>query len=310
MLLLGGAFALAGCTFGENIEWLPWSAPDPLPVEIPAGVIERVARTSALAAHLVSNATAWKLTGRRVRTLEWFRTTTAQHLQVLASGDPARRQHATAPPSSLPSPSPTQPTAPATQAALTRELTALRTTHRTAALAASGQAALLWASLAAFSGTAALTLPAGTEALGDDGTELAPDPAGTGTDRILQLAAQAGYAYEMALAATGLSKADAAALRSRLGQWRTLRDAILTATPGADAGPPPIGYDLRPARNRTAAWQLAAQTEAAAVPMLGAWLAGTSSATERRLGVDALGTSNTALVRFGGAALRWPGWPG
>ena len=67
MLLLGGAFALAGCTFGENIEWLPWSAPDPLPVEIPAGVIERVARTSALAAHLVSNATAWKLTGRRVR---------------------------------------------------------------------------------------------------------------------------------------------------------------------------------------------------------------------------------------------------
>ncbi len=310
MLLLGGAFALAGCTFGENIEWLPWSAPEPLPVEIPAGVIERVARTSALAAHLVSNATAWKLTGRRVRTLEWFRTTTGEHLQVLASGDPARRQHATAPPSSLPSPSPTQPTAAATQAALTRELTALRTTHRTAALAASGQAALLWASLAAFSGTAALTLPAGTEALGDDGTELAPDPAGTGTDRILQLAAQAGYAYEMALAATGLSKADAAALRSRLGQWRTLRDAILTATPGADAGPPPIGYDLRPARNRTAAWQLAAQTEAAAVPMLGAWLAGTSSATERRLGVDALGTSNTALVRFGGAALRWPGWPG
>lgn len=307
-LLLGGTLALAGCTLGEDIEWLPWNAPDPLPITIPAGVTERIARTSALAGHLVANATAWKLAGRRVRTLEWFRKTTTEHLQVLASGDPARRQRTTAAP---PGPSsPTQATAAAAQAALTRELTALRATHRTSALAASGQPALLWASLGAFSATMAVVLPAGAGTLGDDGTELTPDLTGTGTDRVLQLAAQAIYAYELALAAAGLSKADAAALRARLSQWRTLRAAILRDVPGAEVGPVPIGYDVRPARNRAAAWQLAAQTEAAAVPMLGAWVAGTSAAPERRLGVDALAAGNTALVGFGGPALRWPGWPG
>lgn len=308
MLLLGGTLALAGCTLGEGIEWLPWSAPDPLPVDVPAGVADRIARTSALAGHLVANAAAWKLSRRRITTLEWLGRASDEHLAVLGSADPARRQRTGTPPPGPPAP--TQRTAASTQAALTRELASLRGTHRTAALAASGPAALLWASLAAFSGTMAAELPSGLASLGDDGTELAPDLTGTGADRVLQLTAQAVYGYEAALAATGLSKADTRMLRGRLGQWRTLRDAIPAAVPGLNAGPPPIGYDLRPARNRSAARQIAAETEAAAVPMLGAWVAGTSSAAERRLGVDALGSSNTALVGFGGTALRWPGWPG
>lgn len=308
LLLLGGVAALAGCTVGENVQWLPWSAPEPLPVTIPDGLPARLGHTSALAGHLVANATAWKLTARRVTTLEWFRKATIEHLQVLASGDPARRQQATAAPPDQPSP--TQTTAATTQAALARELAALRTTHQDAARKTTGPAALLWASLAAFSATMAAVLPRGTGSLGDDGTGLTPDLTATGTDRALELAAQAAYSYEMALAASGLGKADVAALRARLGQWQALRAAILAASPAAEPSAPPIGYDLRPARNRTAAWQLAAQTEKAALPLLGAWLAQTPSAAERRLGIDALAASNTALIGFGGAALRWPGWPG
>lgn len=308
LLLLGGVAALAGCTVGENVQWLPWAVPDPLPVTVPDGLAGRLGRTSALAGHLVANATAWELAPRRVSTLEWFRTATTEHLQVLASDDPARRQHATAAASSQPSPA--QTTAAATQAALSKELLALRELHRDSARTASGPAALLWASLAAFSATMAAVLPSGVRALGDDGSDLTPDLSGTGTDRVLQLAEQAGYSYEMALAATGIGKADRAALRSRLGQWQAFRAAVLVASPGAEPSAPPVGYDLRPARNRSAAWQLAARTEADALPLLGAWLAGTSSKGERRLGIDALAASNTALVSFGGPALRWPGWPG
>ncbi|MFT4218381.1 MAG: hypothetical protein QM619_14530 [Micropruina sp.] len=308
LLLLGGVAALAGCTIGENVQWLPWTAPSPLPVTVPDDVAGRIARTDALAGHLLANASAWKLTGRRVTTLEWFRKATAEHLQVVTSGDPARRQQATAVPSSTPSP--TQRTASGTQSALTSELSALQSSHRDSARSASGPAALLWASLAAFSATMTAVLPSGSGALGDDGTDLTPDLTGTGADRALQLAAQAAYSYEMALAATGLGTADTAALRVRLGQWRTLRAAILTASPKIDAGTPPVAYDIRPARNRSAARQLAAHTETMALPLLGAWLAGTSSAAERRLGVDALIASNTALTSFGGTVLRWPGWPG
>lgn len=308
MLLLGGALALAGCTLGDNVEWLPWKGPDPLPVTIPAGVAERIARTSALAGHLSAHASDWSLSSRRVTTLRWFGRATDEHLAVLRSSDPARRQRASTPaPSQSP---PAQGTAAATQAALTKDLIRLRDSHRTSALAASGLPALLWASLAAFSATTALRLPTGLGSLGDDGTDSAPELTGTGADRVLQLAAQAAYGYESALAASGLSKADERTLRNRLTQWRTLRAAILAAAPEVDPGAPPVGYDLRPARNRTAAWQLAAQIETAAVPVFGAWIAGTSAAAERRLGVDALIAGNNALARFDGTAPRWPGWPG
>ena len=77
----------------------------------------------------------------------------------------------------------------------------------------------------------------------------------------------------------------------------------------ASAGPPPIGYDLRPARNRAEAFALAVRTETAALPIFGGWVAGTVVKSERSVGVGALAGANTALVRFGGNALRWPGWP-
>ncbi len=308
LLLLGGAAALAGCTVGENVQWLPWTAPSPLPVTVPDGLPARLAKTDALAGHLLANAAAWKLSAQRVATLEWFRRATTEHLQVIESGDPARRQRATATPSSRPAP--TQPTAAATQTALTKELAALHASHQGSARSASGPAALLWASLAAFSAAMATWLPSGVAALGDDGTDLTPDLTGTGAVRVVQLADQAAYGYESALAATGLGKADTAALRSRLSQWRSLRTAVLAASPGLQPSPPPVGYEQRPARSRAAARQLAVRTESAALPLFGAWLAGTSSAAERRLGVDALTGCNAALVGFGGQALRWPGWPG
>ncbi len=308
LLLLGGAAVLTGCTVGENIRWLPWSPPDPLPVTVPPGLTQRLARTDALARQLLSNAAEWDLSGRRIATLRWFRKATTEHLQVVASDDPARRQHATtAPPST---PSPTQRTAAATQAALTGELNALRALHRTSAQQAAGPAALLWASLSAFSGTMARALPGGVGTLADDGTGRTPDLTATDAHQVLLLAAQAVYGYEMALAAPTLGEADRIALQSRLQQWRALRPTILIAAPTTELTAPSVAYDLRPARNGAAARLIAVEIETAALPLLGAWLAGTSSAAERPIGIDALLDSNSALVRFGGAALRWPGWPG
>ncbi len=308
LLLLGGVAALAGCTVGENVQWLPWNPPEPLPVTVPSGLTGRLARTDALAGHLLGHASAWGLSSGRVTTLEWFRRATAEHFQVIASSDPARRQHST---TVLPStPSPTQRTASATQAALSKELGALRVLHRTSAQQAAGPAALLWASLAAFSATMAAVLPTGVGTLGDDGTERTPDLTGTGVDQVLQLGAQAVYGYEMALAAPKLGTADQAALRGRLQQWQTFRPKVLTASPTTELTAPSVGYDVRPARDGASARLIAVQLETAALPMLGAWTAGTSSAAERRVGIDALADSNSALVRFGGAALRWPGWPG
>lgn len=308
LLLLGGAAALTGCTVGENVRWLPWSPPEPLPVTVPQDLTQRFARTDALARQLLGQAAEWDLSGRRIATLRWFRKAITEHLQVVTSDDPARRQHATtAPPST---PRPTQRTAAATQAALTRELDALRAIHRTSAREAAGPAALLWASLAAFSAAMALALPAGVGTLADDGTGRTPDLTATDAHRVLLLAAQAVYGYEMALAAPALGDADRIALRSRLQQWQALRPTILIASPTTELTAPSVAYDLRPARDGAAARLIAVEIETAALPLLGAWLAGTSSVAERRIGIDALADSNSALVRFGGAALRWPGWPG
>ncbi|MFT3970561.1 MAG: DUF4439 domain-containing protein [Micropruina sp.] len=308
LLLLGGVAALAGCTVGENVQWLPWTAPSPLPVTVPDDLTNRLARTDALAGHLLSHAADWKLSGRRVSTLKWFRKAITEHFQVVTSSDPARRQHAT---TALPStPPPTQTTARATQAALTGELAALRALHRTSAQQAAGPAALLWASLGAFSATMATGLPAGVGTLGDDGTDGTPDLTGTGVDQVLLLGAQAVYGYEMALAAPNLAASDRALFQARFLQWQAFRPKVLSASPATELTAPAIGYDLRPARDRAAARQIAVQIETAALPMLGAWLAGTSSGPERRIGIDSLADSNAALVRFGGPALRWPGWPG
>lgn len=307
LLLGGGALALAGCT-AETVDWLPWTSPSPLPIEVTDRVVERVATTAALARHLTSHAEEWKLTERRTATLHWFAKATDEHGAVLSSADPARRQTSTGAQPSVAAP--TQKTAAATTSSLVSRLTALAGAHTAAARSANGPAALLWASLAAFSSTMAGVLPTGVAALGDDGTALTPDLTGTSTATILALTEQAAYSYEMSLAAPALSGAQGAALRTRLDAWRALRAAVLVAAPSVTPSPPPIGYDVRPARNWAAARQLASATEGAALPLLGAWLAGTASVTERRLGVAALGASNTALVRFGGSALRWPGWPG
>jgi len=129
---------------------------------------ERLGEAGALAQHLVDNARAWKLSQRRVTTLEWFVRAVEEQREVLLSPDPARRQRATnVPPAQA---SPNQRTAGATQASLTALLTGLGARQRASTLSATGPAALLWAGLAAFSGTLALTLPAGLGALGDDGT--------------------------------------------------------------------------------------------------------------------------------------------
>ncbi len=308
-LLLGGtlglgAWTLAGCTV-VNVT-LPWNPPTPLRIEAAPDVPAQLARLIALSSHLLDSAESWKLSRRQVSSLEWFVEAVELQGQVVLSSDPARRQRVTTP---LPSAAKvTHSSAKATYAALSTLLLKLQVQHRARALPAGGPAALLWASLAAFSGTMATRLPTGLAHRGDDGTELTPDLTSTGRDQVLALCLQAAYSYELALAAQ-LTAGDEHALQQRLKAWRGLRDQVLALSPGATAGPPPIGYELRPAKNRAGALALAVQTETAALPVFGAWLAGTSEASDRRVGVSALASSNSVLVAFGGTALRWPGWP-
>ncbi len=307
-LLLGGTTLLAGCTLGSGTSWLPWIPPSPLPVEAAPRLPGQLATAAALAQHLIENAKPWKLSVRRVASLEWFVKALDEHRQILLSSDPARRQRVgTALPSAA---APNQSTAAATYSALTALLTRLQAEHVARAVPASGPAALLWASLAAFSGTMALRLPTGLAKRGDDVADRTPDLTASGLDRVLALSLQAVYSYELALAATDLSAAERSRLFLRLTSWRSFREAVLAITPDATPSPPPIGYDARPATDAEQAFALAATVETAALPVLGAWLAGTESATQRRLGVDALATTNTACVDMGGVALRWPGWPG
>lgn len=310
-LLLGGAAlftgaGLAGCTLGESSIRLPWNPPSPLPLEAAPKLRTQLAAATALAQLLLDHAKPWKLSARQVATLEWFSTALDEQAQVLLSSDPARRQRVTA--ELPPVPKPTQKSANAAWTALTSLLRTMRVEHSARALPATGPAALLWASLAGFCGTMALRLPGGLAHRGDDGVERTPDLTATGRDQVLALCLQAIYSYELALAATGLSTAQRARLQSRLVGWRTFRDQVLALAHDATASPPPLGYNARPATDATEAFELAATAETAALPILGAWLAGTASTDERRLGTGQLAVANTACVDAGGVALRWPGW--
>ena len=307
-LLVGGTALLAGCTLGGGTIPLPWSPPSPLPLAAAPRLPEQVASATALAQLLLDKATAWQLSARQVASLEWFIEALDEHAQVLQSSDPVRRQRVTA---QLPQVPPATRTSPkAAYTALTSLLTRMRVEHTARALRATGPAALLWASLAAFCGTMALRLPSGLAHRGDDTAERTPDLSATGRDQVLALSLQAIFSYELALAASGLSRAQRSRLQARLVGWRTFRDRVLAVAPRASSSPPPMGYAARPATDAEEAYELAATAETAALPILGVWLAGTASAAERRLGVDGLAAANTACVDFGGVALRWPGWPG
>lgn len=307
-LLIGGALGLtgmAGC--GVVNVTLPWNPPSPLPVAAAPDLPGQLARARALADHLIDHAEAWTLSARQVASLRWFAKAVDAHARVLLSSDPARRQQVSTP---LPSAKKvTTATAKATYAALTELLATLAAEHRARALPAEGEAALLWASLAAFSSTLATRLSVGFAKRGDDDTGLTPDLTATTREKVLALCLQAAYSYELAIAAPSLTADDQHLLQQRLRAWRTLRENVLAVGSEASAGPPPIGYDLRPARNRAGAFALAVQTETAALPIFGGWVAGTAVKSERSVGVGALAGANTALVRFGGNALRWPGWP-
>lgn len=305
VLLVGGTVTLAGCTIGQDVVRLPWEPPPALPVTAVPELPGQLAQATALAERLVANAAAWKLTDRQRASLEWFGDAVELHAQVLASDDPARRQRVA---SALPAVSvPATSGAAATYRRLTAALTRLRGEHRARALAASGLAALLWAGLAAFSGTMAVALPGGPAARGDDDTGLTPDLGEGAAARVRELTAQAIYSYELALAAPTLSVARRDGLRNRLAAWRTLERSLDTA--GVPDVPPALGYDLRPATDAAGARLLAAQAERAALPILGRWVATTTSGTQRRLGVDALIAAHTSAVGHGAPALRWPGWP-
>ena len=304
-LLLGGTLGLAGCTV-VNVT-LPWHPPPPLPLQAAPELPGQLARVSALSRHLLDHSAAWKLTARQANGLKWFGIAIDEQARVLLSSDPAQLQRVT---TALPSATkPTQATARATYLALSALLNQLQGQHRARALPAKGPAALLWASLAAFCGTMAVRLPAGMAKLGDDTASLTPDLTGTRSEQVLALCLQAAYSYELALAAPSLSTDDEHVLQQRLRAWRTLRGKILTLGTDVTVSPPPVGYELRPASSAAGAFALAVKAESAALPVFGAWLAGTTSIAERTVGVDALGSAHAGLVAFGGASLRWPGWP-
>ena len=94
-------------------------------------------------------------------------------------------------------------------------------------------AALLWASLAAFSSTMATRLSVGFAKRGDDDTGLTPDLTATTREKVLALCLQAAYSYELAIAAPSLTADDQHLLQHGQSVWQGPR--VIVAS-GASAG--------------------------------------------------------------------------
>lgn len=309
-LLVGAptAVLLAGCTSDPTVVWLPWNGPSPLPVADAVTAAQRCAHLSARLTGIADRAESWELSERTVAGVTWAASTMTTYANVLSSADPARRRSAT--------PTPVAPvyatSAKAAWAELDAELSAAVSDFRQRALATVGVPSLLWASLAASSAGLRPVIASGRFRPGDDEATTAPLlPERDWRATMIERCHEVVYGLELCLAATGIDKADRRGLRTELSSWSLVRDRLIDAHRGAGAVVPqvPPGYSLAVPKGRASVMALAQRLDAEMLPQLGAWLAATSDPAERTLAAEQLIRTAQSSIRFGGAALRWPGWP-
>lgn len=225
----------------------------------------------------------------------------AAHLLALALPDPALR---------LPDPARATPTPapPVTGGDYRRLATAAGSSHRKAAIAASGSAAQFWAALAAFarSSTAARTI-AGSD------PRPQPEPV-SGADAMAQLLTQvhaAIFGYQAALAPLRPSAQQDARARAarRLAALIDLRDDLSERLVAAKAEPPVAepGYDLGALTTPAESTALQTRLEDGLQPWLGRWVRAVDD-DGRTAAVDALLDTVAAAVALGATVSVWPGY--
>lgn len=237
------------------------------------------------------------------------------HAEVWRAEDPpARRVGPTASPSAQPSSAPTvaKKDVDARTKELRRHETLIREQSLVQSLAASGPAALLWASTAAFA-AAAPTLGA-RGSIAKPSEQPPPPQVATEAEAVSGLLGQVYamiYGYQAAAGPLDYGSDDRTTTLARLTELEALRaelsDALASGGHAVPDAAPAYRLPVTPT-DAGSSRQLRRRLETALLPWVGGWVAATADeSTGKRAG--ALLTSGTTLVAtLGGQVPVWPGF--
>lgn len=322
-LTLAGAAGLSGCTLSNPAVDSPASpsgrtagtvgpTPSPAPSPPQPGYPREAGQEQTLAALAAAVGRRKALSGDQRRVLALLVAAHTDHARVLASADPTSRPSTT-----------TTVTASApsldevsTKDALKRLGAAeakLAGSHRRAAVAASGPAALLWGSLAVaaegFSTVDDTDLPPVVALKAHRPVVLLSDVAA-----VQQMVAQLHaiiWGYQLATGKISVtSKARSRALDGLL-QHRVLRDRLIVWLNRRKAEVPPSQAAYAPSETPTdagSAGRLIRGMETALLPYCGLWLAAGASEADRELALTTLRSTARAARSWGAGLRAWPGW--
>lgn len=333
--IVGGAVvAVSGCTAGPTVQPRPGATRPAPPTRTPppplVGVTDgRRAETNLLAAlEALSGPDLDEESGLdlaeedRAR-IAWCKQAHRRRIEVLLTEVPALREKL---PSSLPpSPDPTSPvilpfpplpsvatpkSVASGKEALAEDLASLAEGHRVRAGRATGDEALLWASMAAGAVQEQVLLDGPAPAPVEEADHL---PYVTRTEvlaaqELLSQVHALVFGYSVAL--TPISAQDGQAWELRLEQHRQFRDRLAELLRDRRAAVPAAEPEYETgdaADDPQQARELVAHMEDALLIFSGAWVAA-SREDEREAAVSWLVDGARAAIRAGAAPRLWPGW--
>lgn len=290
------------------------SSPDPVSTEQAAVREEQLAKSATV----LLSVSAKKLSSRDRKQLRNLRDAHLAHAAELRGIAAAGGASASASTSASPAGG-----RPGLAAAATQQASAERkaaASYRRQALAATGEAAQLWGSLATFSTVAAGQLKAARLGSGQSAPGAlrvaSPQPRRQ-WKQLSEVAAQQAlvsqlhalvYGYQLATPQLAASRRDQGL--SRLRQVRIFRDQIIAdlvrqkaKVPAAAAAYVP---SPRPVGPKTASAMLRGM-ESALAPYVGIWLAAAPTTNERGAALNQLGIAVANVQRWGGSLPTWPG---
>ena len=322
VLAAGLVLAAAGCTLSDPAVRPAGGAsagatgrPTPIPTPLAPGLDRDRAAEAALAASALALLARTEARQKRRRDLLTLMARCHQERAVaLAAPDPTSRPTAGAAPPGRPSDTPTasRPPPPRTPRLVADEQ-ALAKRYRSAALASSGPAALLWGSMAVASSSFAAALvvddpPASADVATHRPLTLVGD---TEAVRALVAALHAvvwGYQLAAGRLPAGASRDQAlAGLRNR----RTLQDRLVgqLLQAGIEVPAAAPAYDPDPeVQDAADARLLIRRMETRLLPFCGLWLAAAGRPADRRLALDTLAATRRTATAWGAPLTAWPGW--
>lgn len=322
------AVALTGCQISDpRILGGPTAPPpEPLPTPVPSvpGLQVSLAHEAELAAssdQLRRAGPTLGLPAAQLAVAGWMAQAFDVHVTALLARRPELRpteQPAPEPgwtPALRPSPTVALPAGNRDRAVrvVLDQLDKATTDHRRNALGSNGSIALVWGSLAAYAGSAAVALEAN---LTRPAPPMVPIHAASpwsdmeAAQQVLRQVHALVYGYQAAIpwfrGAEFQSAYDTLVRRRELRDQltRQLRDAGMIAPPAAAAYTLP----LQP-RDRSTAAEMLARMETAFAPFAGGWLAAATDGETRGEALQALEEATVLGIRWGGPLVVWPGWP-